>query len=421
MNSDKTFIDLFAGAGCLSLGLMKAGWQGVLAIEKDPMAFETLNYNLITGKTGQVFNWPNWFPKRHCTVNRFLSKYESNLYELRGKIALVAGGPPCQGFSFAGRRNKNDKRNSLFKSYMQVVKIIDPLFVLIENVQGITLSFNGNNGKEKQGPRPVGRPSLAYSERIKNALAKLGYNVYSDYINASDFGVPQYRKRYFIVGIKKTRNDFADLNPFDFLTNLRANFLISKNLPVDRTVNVGEALSDLEIRNGNLLPCEDSPRFFRGSYNKPTTSYQKLLRGVVVDSVPDSHRIPNHRPATRERLINVLASCPKGSSLRKVYKDKYNVNKHTVYLLSRDLPSPTLTTLPDDVIHYNEPRTLSVREYARLQSIPDWFQFRGNYTTGGKRRKMQCPRYTQIGNAVPPLLGEALGLLLFTIHNMHIT
>jgi DNA (cytosine-5)-methyltransferase 1 len=80
--------------------------------------------------------------------------------------------------------------------------------------------------------------------------------------------------------------------------------------------------------------------------------------------------------------------------------------------MSPDQPAPTITTLPDDVLHYAEPRILTVRESARLQSFPDWFRFRGNFTTGGERRKKECPRYTQVGNAVPPYLGRAIGLAI---------
>jgi len=91
--------------------------------------------------------------------------------------------------------------------------------------------------------------------------------------------------------------------------------------------------------------------------------------------------------------------------------------KHRTLPMSPIMPAPTLTTLPDDVLHYSEPRILTVREYARLQSFPDWFQFKGKYTTGGDRRKKDCPRYTQVGNAVPPLLAEGVAHALMTILN----
>jgi DNA (cytosine-5)-methyltransferase 1 len=93
-------------------------------------------------------------------------------------------------------------------------------------------------------------------------------------------------------------------------------------------------------------------------------------------------------------------------------RKNYNLKKHRIFPMSGDEPAPTVTTLPDDILHYSEPRILTVREYARLQSFPDWFHFKGKYTTGGKLRTKECPRYTQVGNAVPPLLARAIGKAL---------
>lgn len=90
----------------------------------------------------------------------------------------------------------------------------------------------------------------------------------------------------------------------------------------------------------------------------------------------------------------------------------YNLKKHRIVPMAGSDPAPTVTTLPDDILHYSEPRILTVREYARLQSFPDWFHFKGKYTTGGKLRAKECPRYTQVGNAVPPLLARAIGKAL---------
>ena len=98
-------------------------------------------------------------------------------------------------------------------------------------------------------------------------------------------------------------------------------------------------------------------------------------------------------------------------------RGEYANKKHYVYILHPSRPAPTVTTLPDDLLHYSEPRILTVREMARLQSFPDWFAFKGKYTTGGDLRTKQCPRYTQVGNAVPPLLAELLGQTLIQFLN----
>ena len=123
MPKQLTYIDLFAGCGGLSLGLHQAGWKGIFAIEKSPDAFKTLEYNLIQNKNH--FDWPKWLPQNHHDINEVLSNYNSQLEKLKGKVTMIAGGPPCQGFSMAGRRNENDSRNHLIDSYIDFVKIVD--------------------------------------------------------------------------------------------------------------------------------------------------------------------------------------------------------------------------------------------------------------------------------------------------------
>jgi len=146
-----TFIDVFAGAGGLSLGLTMAGWKGLFAVEKSPMAFQTLKHNLIDQKDKYNFEWPDWLPKEAIDIQTLLEKYEEQLKGLKG-VHLLAGGPPCQGFSSAGKRRYDDERNLLFEQYLELVKLVKPLMLLIENVQGFSKSFTkterGANGKQ---------------------------------------------------------------------------------------------------------------------------------------------------------------------------------------------------------------------------------------------------------------------------------
>lgn len=410
--SERTFIDLFAGAGCLSLGLMFSGWRGILAVEKNATAFETLNHNLIQGMNGPTYEWPEWFPKQPCTVGKLAGTYRQQLLQLRGKVTLIAGGPPCQGFSMAGRRSKEDNRNSLFKAYLRIVHAVQPLFLLLENVEGIAVEFD----KRTRAKRKVGRPPEPYSRRIARALDKSGYEVQAGLLKAVDFGVPQLRPRYFLMAARRGMSpSLKDNDPFKGLEALREGFLRSKGLPVDRPVSVKEALSDLETVNG-MEQSVDSPRFMQGTYVSPTTRYQLLMRGNLVGGSPDSHRLANHRPETVARFGEILTTCRRGVQLNQADRERFGLKKHCTVPLDPDQPSKTLTTLPDDIIHYSEPRILTVREYARLQSIPDWFQFRGVYTTGGDRRVRECPRYTQAGNAVPPFMGEAIGTFFSSLH-----
>jgi len=412
--AEKTFIDLFAGAGCLSLGLMAAGWRGLMAVEKDPMAFETLRHNLIEGTHDFVYDWPDWYPKEPCTVGRFVQRHRAQLLQLRGKVTMIVGGPPCQGFSLAGKRNRADARNSLFKAYMQVVDTVQPLFILLENVHGIAVEF----GKKRRAKRKrrVGRPALPYSQRIARALERSGYDVQAGLVRAVDYGVPQFRPRYLLLAVLRgVSPSLESSDAFKALADVRAEFLSSRDLPADRSVSVEEAMSDLVTSNG-VIPCVDSPKFMQGVYSPPTTHYQRLMRDGLGSCPPDSHRLANHRPKTIERFAEILATCRRGVQLSYADRERLGLRKTCVVPLDPTQPSHTLTTLPDDIIHYAEPRILTVREYARLQSIPDWFQFRGKYTTGGDRRVRECPRYTQAGNAVPPFLGEALGLVLARMH-----
>ena len=414
--SERTFIDLFAGAGGLSLGLMSSGWSGVLAVEKNATAFETLSHNLIDGTHGFTYEWPEWFPKNPCTVGKAAGTYRQHLLQLRGKVTMIVGGPPCQGFSLAGKRNKKDSRNSLFKAYMRIVEAVQPLFILLENVHGITMEFD----KRTRGEKKVGRPPEPYSRRIVRALDKAGYEVQSGLLRAADYGVPQLRPRYFLMATRRgVSPSLEDNDPFKGLADLREGFLRSKGLPVDRPVSVKEAISDLEISDGTIQSV-DSPKFLQGIYSPPTTHYQRLMRGEPQKSPPDSHRLANHRPETVARFGEILATCRRGVQLNQADRERFGLKKHCTVPLDQGQPSPTLTTLPDDVIHYSEPRILTVREYARLQSIPDWFQFRGVYTTGGDRRVRECPRYTQAGNAVPPFLGEIIGTFFTNLHDQYL-
>lgn len=409
MSQKRTFIDLCAGCGGLSLGLMASGWRGLFAIEKNDLAFETLKHNLLMRNT-LCFNWPEWLPKKPISLEKLLASHDNDLQRLRGSVDLLAGGPPCQGFSTVGRRHAHDPRNQVFKHYIRLVNLIEPTAVLIENVRGIMYRFRPNgpsvNSREKA---PV------YADLIKSSLETSGYHVWHRVIHAKDYGVPQTRPRFILIGIRRDGHSTPpNYEPFEILTQLRHEFLRDKQLDPN-AVTVGDAISDLQSTPDRLEQCVDSPGFLQGSYGKQESAYQRLMHGSMNGALADSHRFTRHRADTIEKFRWFLSNCPKGKKLDSDSRGKYDTKKHTLYILKSDLPSPTVTTLPDDILHYREPRILTVREMARLQSFPDWFQFKGKYTTGGKERVLECPRYTQVGNAVPPLLAEALGRALLAV------
>lgn len=143
------FADVFAGCGGLSLGLSQAGCKGVFAIEKSPLAFETLRHNLVDGKNYK-FDWPGWLPKKAMTCEELLSDYGTLLKSLRGTIDLLVGGPPCQGFSTAGRRDPSDPRNQMTEQYLLLVEKLRPKFIVIENVAGFNMRFEPEEGLNRR-------------------------------------------------------------------------------------------------------------------------------------------------------------------------------------------------------------------------------------------------------------------------------
>lgn len=407
------FIDVFAGCGGLSLGLLKAGCKGVFAVERSDLAFSTLKHNLI-GNPKFSFDWPTWLPKEAMTCEHLLGNYANQLGGLRGKVDLIVGGPPCQGFSTAGKRDPNDPRNRMTEQYLALVGLIQPKFLIIENVAGYNMKFDSkdfsaeNIGKEK-----------SYAEYIANRLIESGYHVNAEVVNCAKFGVPQNRLRFIMICERIDKKRSAQ-NLLLRLEARREEFLVARGLPRKKPVSCGSAISDLEIGKSALVPSTDSPvkGFFEIEYSfkNSLTAYQKLMRSGAARINPDSKRLPKHKEKTISYFKLVQSVCRPGRSLSINERKIVGTQKFATTVLYKGLPAPTITTLPDDILHYSEPRILTVRENARLQSFPDWFSFQGKYTTGGKQRKMECPRYTQVGNAVPPLLAEALGETLIERH-----
>lgn len=434
VKSKPVFVDLFAGCGGLSLGLLKAGWQGFFAVERTKDAFETMRYNLIDGPHAKEhkFSWPREIKQENIDIIEFLScrknKIQLEQYGLLGAVDLIAGGPPCQGFSWAGRRNEDDPRNKLFEHYVEFVSLVKPTFLLMENVKGIGIPFNKNGSILKASmPKPK-----SHAEEIVHRLQGMGYVSIWFEVLSSSYGVPQWRPRFIMIGVKAERFIDGEAGANNFLGKIietlgspaRIQEFWEKNgLDYDKKqVSVGDAISDFEI-------CEEiewdpeidgidqknfrGAKFLRLSYlnAKPITNYQRLMHKGINGEIKTNLRLARHSDEIKDRFSRMLQNGRRAVNLSGKDKEdlKIALKKHTMVILDPSKPSHTLTTLPDDLLHYSKPRILTVREYARLQSFPDWFDFRGKYTTGGNRRKEECPRYTQVGNAVPPLMAEFIG------------
>jgi len=275
----------------------------------------------------------------------------------RKTVDIIAAGPPCQGFSTLSKRNVNDPRNRLFKNLVKFVAEFKPKIFVMENVPGL-LSMDGGKTIKK----------------IKTEFEKQSYFVHVAKLSASDFGIPQRRTRVFVVGTSK-QIPLNDLFPH-------------KN--GHATISVREAISDLDF----LGVGKSSSKY---KY-KPESDYQKWLRGKSKSLY--NHEAPRHSKKIQRRF----SSMPKGSYGKHL--KTFDSCKRDCFKFDPSRPSNTVTTLPEDFVHYKLARIPTVREIARLQSFPDSFRFMGPRTTGGSQRRLSCPQYTQVGNAVPPYLAE---------------
>ncbi len=342
-----TAIDLFCGCGGMILVLKEAGFDVVYANDINGDALKTYRHNF----SGVVVEQGDIVQINPQDVKKRIKA---------GSIDLIAAGTPCQGFSSSGRRNPNDPRNKLFKQLLKFVKVFRPKIFVMENVSGLMSMDEGN-----------------VMQKIKKSFNKEGYFVHYKVLSATDYGVPQNRKRIFIIGSRKIIPE-------------KQLFPCKKTKKV---VTAKEAISDL-----SFLGINESSR----NYTIPPKSrYQKLMRRKSV--VLYNHESPLHSRKIQKRF----AAIPPGKDGRDVLKNS-GTSKRDFYRIHPDKPCRTITTLPEDLIHYKKNRIPTVRELARLQSFPDSFVFLGPRTTGGKQRKNSCPQYTQVGNAVPPLLAKAV-------------
>lgn len=429
------YIDLFAGCGGLSLGFKKCGFSLELAVEKSDLAGRTYCYNFIDKNSENDLWWNNYLTKsideqiKHKLlidpVNQLLSS--KSIIELKNKnIDLIAGGPPCQGFSMAGKRNKSDPRNELVWDFLDIVKEIKPKFILIENVLGINRVF--------------GDDSTTAFEEVRKALFELGYKTQGFEVNAKHYSVPQNRPRMIILGIKKDiiTNDIDKMLINEIIKDNQHNDNVIHPIKSSNNYIVKDAISDLNndgyIKNHNLSPYAKlmvnnsilKNHVIRKHSDNTILKFKLLcwmylnnisfniLRDIAFDKkTPDCISNNTQYPISINNEI-IAHNKNEFDVLIKQCSSKKQIQK----ILDFNKISPTVMTSSDDYIHPLYFRGLTVREMARLQSFPDSFIFLGKETTGGKLRKFEVPQYTQVGNAVPPLLAEALGNMILNIDKL---
>jgi DNA (cytosine-5)-methyltransferase 1 len=330
----KTVLDLFSGCGGMSLGFEQAGFEIKLGIDNWSDALLTFKNN----------------HKNSNVIENDLSLLDPSTIGI-DSVDIIIGGPPCQGFSIAGKRIIEDKRNDLYKSFVKFVKFFKPKAFVMENVPNILSMEKG-----------------VIKDRIVNDFSNLGYTVVYKVLMASDFGVPQNRKRAFFVGI-------ANGNSFEFPEKLKKSKITSYEAISD--------LPDLSIIDNSKYPLSS------------VSDYQNKMRDNSIRLY--NHQLTKHK----EKTIKIISLVPDGGNYKDLPKHLKNIRKVNIAWtrLNSQKPSFTIDTGHRHHFHYKYNRVPTVRESARIQSFPDNFIFLGNKTS----------QYKQVGNAVPPLLAECLG------------
>ncbi len=444
------YIDLFAGCGGLSLGFESVDFNLVFAVEKSPMAAETFYHNFIQNIKNQN-EWNEYLStsdeeklSKGLFVGETLALLEKPelLEKIKSKIGeldLIVGGPPCQGFSLAGKRNPKDHRNMLPWQYLEYVDIFKPKAVLMENVLGMRQNFNKHNEKS---------PFKQIKQYLEECTPK--YIVQELQLNAMHYGVAQNRPRVMLLAIREDIAKKKKLFALDDIWKSEDYYQEKKIGPLcpipttkkDEYFTVGDALNDLingkKTRYINKINTECGfLKVIKKTLNKNVILNQVerkhtekvTLRFRIYQYLSNnnvSSKIFNlsskYKDLQNQQLLNniknMLSDCkfPAKSPDGKLIANTQNVlldlilelgtKKHSQRPLKLNAPSPTVVSIPDDVIHPIYPRAMTVREQARFQSFPDYFEFRSKETTGGEKRKIEVPQYTQVGNAVPPLLAK---------------
>jgi len=436
-------VDLFCGAGGMSEGIIQAGFD--IAFSSDINKQVEITYKKRHEQLGLVQGRDTFYYRADIKdlTGEFIYNTIKNLPKFKGvhnlKIDAIFGGPPCQGFSRNGeRKGKDDPRNFLFREYVRVIKELGPDYVVMENVEGFTDTklegFVGLTGIEYFGKNSLA-PNL-----LKSELNLAGYDVVEPRIlTASDYGVPQNRRRAIFIAYKrglcaptypeptvKEHNRVTSLEAISDLL-LETNNLIKKSQFVNDSNNgrtpsflTGKPIKAKIIENQELSNLSNLviERFSLYEEGQTTSELRKQIEKNGIDLVGYPNLLglcANSLKMTKDKTIKLY----KNKNLDKTLVDILLTKKNVRTRLSSDKPSPTVVTIADDYIHPIENRTFSVRELARFQSFDDSFVFYGKRTTGGMLRRIEVPQYTQVGNAVPPLLARAIALEIIKAINLN--
>lgn len=413
MSRRLTMIDLFAGCGGLSLGLEQAGFEPLFVNELNPDALET-------------------YLENRRLENPLLDKYKVNDvkqlvlddalrndlfagmkrdYKLKPKkheglgVDLLVGGPPCQGYSGIGHRRsysvdrKQLPSNHLYEDMAFLIAQIRPKIFLFENVKGLLSARWTKTGSKGE----------IWNDVKEKFTSIPGYHIHPQLVYAKDYGVPQNRPRVLIVGIR----DDIDVSKFFDKDRPADGFLPDPTRDYPSPIQLLGDIVDPAYINGG-----DTKRYPHSIHSEVQRYFRTSKDGMRIFKKGDpltEHEYSNHGPRIVRKFQYMLT-----------HDGRIPPSMQTKKFAQRVLgtkwppggPNITATSLPDDYVHFSQPRSLTVREWARLQMFPDWYQFAGKRTTGGIRRagnpqegihEREVPKYTQIGNAVPVKLAREIG------------
>lgn len=405
-------------------------------------------------------------------LNKLLTKKPAIAAQIKnsfgaGGVDLVSGGPPCQSFSMAGLRQLESEKNSLPWEFARFAEAIRPKFVLLENVTGILRPFKDSNGQRfyawfelAKAFATIGYVPLCLHLNAKYAgvpqnrprFILLGlradiFNALEPTFNAAELALFEKSLTFFRKASAEQDLALVDLPCFDVAKPtdrklFQSSFLNTVVTHTDGYVTVSDAIDDLRL-NTPPSPFVDQLRqtFASVLTERPLRNHELRANTPLVKRRFRLYQVLQRVDKdTRERVLSVLKQeahdlsdadwsrlsafdylLENGAFARFANKQEFlsflhrhPTKKQTQKALLADQPAPAALSIPDDACHYHhdEQRTLTVREMARIQSFPDHFEFRSKTTTGGQMRQFEVPQYTQVGNAVPPLLGRALGLAI---------
>jgi len=406
-----TLIDLFAGCGGLSLGLEQAGFEPVFVNELHPDAMATYLANRQGLPVADEGNHVHDILELTRSPGA-LRDLAGRLREEHGEITLVAGGPPCQGYSGIGHRRsfEVDKvevpSNHLYREMARFVEAVAPRAFLFENVRGLLTARWTPSGKKGEIWEDV-RETFAGIEVTIDGTP-LRYRIGSALVRAREYGVPQNRPRVLLVGVREDVASELELEESAPASGLLPEGGMKPPDPID-------LLGDLV--DEDWQPGGETVRYPSAA----TSTIQKQLRRTpegraLGKGTPlTDHVYSKHSPRVIAKFDHMIKN---GGEIPASMRTKKFAQRLLPERWGEAGPTITATSLADDYVHFSQPRVLTVREWARLQMFPDWYQFVGKRTTGGRRRAgdpsqgnwtRDLPKYTQIGNAVPVGLAAAVG------------